>query len=295
MTRLSRIFQDSEVIYDLSLNAINAVFLAGKLTSRVPELVTNLAYTSLKFVGMIYLHTQIHAFIKSGYDTFHALRHRCWSRFSYDAAQAFVQGSGVGLTLAGTAAAVCMTLSHAATARLIYTVLRPWGLVALAIQILLEIVCHLTDDALLAHMQASRHWSRVLAFFQVYRSDASRSSASDLAVAVRSRIDPATWKTLQEKAALISQQRSPLHRLLGYWRLKKLFGVAMDNVRTQRATLRADLSLRAVGYVALAITRAHPCSLIEAVVNSSMSAFWLMRVLVAKSQQADQQEAIWRA
>jgi hypothetical protein len=297
MSRIGRMLQDSEVIYDLTLNVINTVFLVGKLTSRVPELITNLAYTSLKFVGMIYLHAQLQALAKNCRDSLHAGRHRAWSSFAYVTAMTFVQGSGVILTVGGTVASICITLSQLTTARLIYTVLRPWGLVALAIQLLLEVVCHLTDDALLARMErvSKRSWE-TLVLFQTYQPGARRSEKSDLAAAVRRRIDPATWKTLEDKALLILQQRAqyPGYRLIARWRLQRLFKVAIENIRTQRNAARADASLRVVGYVAYAITRANPHTLIEAIVNWSISAFYTSRDYIKKWQEAGQQEAIGR-
>lgn len=292
MSRISRMLQDSEVIFNLTMNVINTTFLLGKLTARVSELITHLAYTALKFVGMIYLHAQVLAVVKSGCDSAYALAHRHWDRFSYAAAMTFVQGSNIGLTVLGTVAATCVTLSQTATAQLLYVVLRPWGLVALAIQILLEVVCHLTDDALLARMNAIKDDAKhVLAFFQAYQPEVkSGTEASYLAAAARNRIDPITWKILEQKALKILKE----NQLSTHRRLQEVFRDAIKNIGTQRAIARADLSLRVVNYFAMAATRAYPGTLLEGVINWTTNGFWSIRVYVAKYHAAGQQESILR-
>lgn len=298
MSRILRLLYDSEVLYDLSLNAINTVFLAGKASSRVPELITNLAYTSLKFVGLVYLPAQVQTSLKNCRDSVYALKNRSWVQFCYAAPQAFVQGSGVVLSLGGTVAAVATTLAGTAVTRVIYSVLCPWGLVALAVQIMLEVWCHLTDDALLVRMNGMKRDSgAIVRLFECYDSKSADADMAAFAAGLRNRMDTHTWNTLEEKAVAILRARrsNPISWMSTRWRLSKLFQVTVENITTQRNTLRADMLLRAVGYGAMAVTRAYPQTLIEAIVNWSISAFWTSRVFVTKYQQAGQQESILQA
>lgn len=291
--RTRRVFTDPEVIYGLVLSGVNTTFLLGKAIAAIPAVITNLAYASLRFIGLLWVHVQMRALLKSGGDLLFALSNRCWTRVCYVTSLVFVQGTGACLTVGGTVAAVVATLAYKSTATWVFMVMRPWGLAALVVQIALDVIAHLTDGPLIDRMrEASRSGTRVQAFFGAYQL--GTISEAGLAAAARSRMDPNTWKELENKARALldSSSLNPVFRMTRRWRLQRLFKITIENLHTQREEARSHLARTVVGYVAMGITRAYPQTVIEAIVNWTINLYWTSEMLSRKYVQASHQESI---
>lgn len=294
--RTRRVFTDTEVIYGLMLSGVNTTFLLGKAIAAIPAVITHLAYASLRFIGLLWVHVQMRALLKSGGDLLFALSNHCWTRVYYVTAWAFVQGIGACLTVGGTVAAVAATLAYGSTATWMFMAMRPWGLAALVVQIALDVIAHCTDGPLIDRMrEASKSGSRVQAFFGAYQSGAA--SEAGLAAAARSRMDPNTWKELENKACALLDRTSlhPVFRLTRQWRLRRLFHITIQNLHTQQEEARSNLARTVVGYVAMGVTRAYPQTIVEAIVNWTINLYWTSEMLSRKYVQAGHQESIIRA
>ena len=292
MRRIKRMLADPEVRCGMGLPVINTVVLISKTVPGVPAFVAHLGFSTLRFIGAMYLEVQVRSCSKTVGDLFFAFSNRSWSRVNYTASLLFLEGSGVVLTIGGIIASVAATLQFGEVTRWIFYGMRPWGLVCLLVEIALNVIKHFTDGPLLKRMEIVRaDPKRVEAFFQAFQNPTGTDEAL-VATAARSRIDPVTWKELEAKAQTILASDGFWWRNQRKTRLQQIFQAAIDNIRTQQQVAQANMGLTALGYPARAIVRAFPLSVIEAVVNWMVNAVYTVLMLAQKYAEAGQQETI---
>lgn len=284
LKRLWKVFTHPDVVPSLSIPCLNTVVLLGKSSSRIPALITHLGYLGLNGIGNLYLHYYVRYCRKAVQDAHVSLAHHNWIQVSYAVMRLGVQGSGALLTVGNTCAAIALAFNQTPVVRFLFNLMCPWGLASLIVQIFLEIIVYCTDPHLLTDLKLVNQ-AKVHQFF---------SASSPLAIWMRSRMDPETWRDLEAKARLLLEghSRNPFSRYVQHRRLRQLFQTAVSNVTTQHQAARNMLLRNAIGYTAMAITRSYPFTLLEAGINWTISFYYLGEVTLKTYQEVVQRETI---
>ncbi len=262
----------------------NAVFLAGKLFSTVPELVTRTSFLLMNTVGLLYLDWQVSATVKSSKDCQLARRVCNWPLVGQTALCTLNGASDTLLIIGGFLASLASWAKYPSVRATLYTIMRPWGVTFIFVAAGLDVLYYLTYRRVTQQLervcQAPDSVLRAKCILHILKGGDGDSNDAHLASLVRASMDKYTLEVLLSRL-----DDKDTDSLLLLTQIK-------ENIATQHITERITLGLRAIGYVALGLNKAFPDTLVQPITYFATSLLYAANRAYKKWQEARQRQAI---
>lgn len=282
----------TDVISSVGILAITTCLLAAKLFKGIPEVVPRLARLMYNFGGVIWLNIQVKEFLKSGSDLMRSLRDRECRAVLETSAKVFVEATNIFLTCAFFSAAAVALCGFPHISTSIYASLRSVSLVALAITVVNDVdIANTVKDyfenrAVLSEMKkmsANRASGNVQVekltkcFLEIIASpdkngmdEVMHRQEWRMASRIVRQLDMQTIEAFKDR--LTDQKGIKFNSIQFFDELQK----GMMNSQTKTMN---KLGLRTLGYLAMAICKAYPDTLIEVSLRWGMSVLYTAELL----------------
>ncbi|MBF0207714.1 MAG: hypothetical protein HQK53_12570 [Oligoflexia bacterium] len=306
----------SDLVSQLAIWLIDSIFLVGKLfPHKFPRYVGDASFMALNYVGIIAIPFQTRCLIKNFQDTIFSFNRTRVERQNLVALASLLSGICIAVGIVDIFAmsftATLITFGDSqqrAVTSKIFTILIPMGSVIISLLILLEIYRILMNRHILKRMNMllikdnSSHLVAkiIVATFasasaslknNIFSRDECKhanecsefSYAIDLAIKIRMQMDVNTWIRCQQTIEHLDLSNSS--QLLEY-----INGPVRNDILIGSADNFSNLGLRAVGYAGMAIGRAYPNSLPQALAYWSISTLYGVKNFAVKLLQAWQRQ-----
>lgn len=257
----------SDLITSIAILALNSAKLATYLVPALPRTLGRSSQVTLSTIGVLSINVQARTFKKTLADGYVAVRLRDPLPMLLMAAKVANEASNIGLTalgfLAATSALVCCPWGAA----LLYGIMAPWGVVATFIAAGLDgCNAHFSRRLVRDLSRMEGDDDKIKVFFE------KSAVPSRLFATVVRGLDPDTWEILKTE---LPKAESPLER-------RRLFKVVLAYSVKQQEVATADIGLRTLGYLSMAICRAFPDTVIQSSIYTTMSLIHTSKLLFEK-------------
>lgn len=230
--------------------ALDIIFFVGKLSNRVPRVVTNGAFTCLNFMSVIALPYIVDLIKKSAIDVSLCYRSRNDVICALTALRTAKLMSDAGLILAGFAAAVVGMKGNEKGQQAIYKVTNPWGKITMAVSIALTVYYLFLSRSVLNKLRETSAEAIITAFEDIENPDS---------LMVQSHV-------CMDKDALADFFTRLKNDSNCKEELKELLVKSIE--KYHRIKLGGDIFLKVLGYIFLSIQKFYPPnSLVSASIN----------------------------
>lgn len=280
----------TDLISNLGVLVATTCFLASKVFVNAPAFLPRMAIIILNRGVIIWLNEQVKDLLKSCRD-FRIINAGEWQAYAVTAIKVAEKAVGVLLTCGMFGASCATFFGMTALTTSLYSIMRPFSLSALGVGVACKAYDYFVDNALLKQLaalesagddrSASRQIAKVMkCFLEVLVLPIEEQQALDrqqeedqflaerrLARKIVRQLDMWTVQTFRDSLKDKSKSDTPRIEAI------KLFYSVKDSMANSQAAVEANLSLMALGYGAMAISRAWPDTVAD------MSARWAMSVL----------------
>lgn len=285
--KMSQLISYGDVRLSVSLVGINTLFLLGKFFEEFPRIVTDTAYTSLKFIGLVSIDYQVRKAVGNTLYFLHALKNKGPYLVAYTAGYSFYYTSAVYFTLGGVGAALATMFHYSVVAARLFSSMRVIGLASLVVGMILDCADYFmqyrTIDLLGEVLEEENRHERLESLAESCVVDGDDDLATELALSM----DSYTRDTLIDRLRRLDKTDSKRRE-----KLDALFREALKNVEMQRQRLNDTTNERIVGYIMRFLVRAYPGGRVEAVVNSSVNLYYTKELVMHRLNELEQQERI---
>jgi hypothetical protein len=293
-----RTYHDHSLLISSVTNvALNTILFVSKIIKKTPAIIPRLAFTCLSFSGMISLNMQIRDWAKHVRDVRFALRFRSYSALLLTAARVCIKGTNILQTCSVFAGALIALAGMPHITFILFQVLRPISLCTLAGAIAGEFIDYALKKRLLKKMHKIHQLKEAdekiqliaqkfihLAYQSPYRKMDSRirrdplhKQEQHMAVDIIRQMEE--WSLESFKKGLAAQSIGKNSILTAAQALHVYKGIEMAIKQNQTMT-KANIGLRALGYVSLGICRAFPQTLVQYGLTLTMSLFYTSKLIV---------------
>lgn len=275
----------SRLIEQLCVIALDTLFFSGKVSSKIPQKVTQTTLLLLSGVGLLAIPFSVHYVIKSSKDFIFSCgaRHRLVMVLS--AAKTVEVATNLGLVVGGFSAALAGVEGAPRFQSGLYRGMVPIGEAVLALGVILLLSFMWMDRRVIRSLAPERleesrpHQLRIA--FVGSASDISRDVRKQ-AAEIRLCMDKDTLQELIDKLRYSEGREA------------ELFQVVRSNVITQqRMNFGGHLVLIIAGYILMAVEKYFtPNSLVSASINLGISSLYTLKVVVETAREVQQRKKI---
>lgn len=259
--------------------ALDTIYLAGKLTTKIPVYITKSALLGLSFTGLLSIQFQGSLIQKTFSDTKHGYKTGQKLIMVTSAIKTSYVTIGVLLTNANLAAAIAGLCGKDTLQMEIYKTMIPMGEATIGMQALLELVgLYLFRKILKQKKLDEEAFEKALAYL-----DPHKAGWNKLASEIRFCMDK---DTLNDLINNFSEQRTPIQATY-----------TAENIELrQRFALKGGILLSLIGYTLMGVEKYYtPNSIESAVINESVALLYALNVAIQLWREVPQRQAIKKA
>jgi hypothetical protein len=270
----------SDLIQSIVILFLDILFLVGSVFSSFPQIVTNIAFGSLNFVGFISF--------PFFYDLIKKLISDCiYSYFQKNIYVSLVTILKIILTitsfmliLLNSSAAIFRLINHLEFVNAIYSFTSFFAYPMLIGAVVLDLVFFALGKYILS---IGFDEEKILGISEKFLDPNQNSSWGYLAAFVRAIIDKDTWKYY-----LTQLNQVFVHKTAQ----KKLFcDVLLSNIQTQQKIAISDVVLKMIGQCSMFVIILYPGGLLQASICTLLCLFYTIQLIYQKYHQYHQQSA----
>ncbi len=290
----------TDLISSVGILSITTCLLAAKIFKSIPVLLPRIARVVFDYGGIIWLNLQVRDCLKSCRDLGRAIEGRELKAVVETAGKVVVKASSILLTCVTFAASVVALVGFPQVTTAMYLAMRPIGLTSLAMTIAGDVNDYFVNakllkklDALDARPEASLQVTQVMnCFLEIVLRPKEKYvrqqwvGEARLADRIVRQLDTFTLESFCEGLKK-KRESADLHQ-----EALKVFESVKQSMRKQQVLTKANLSLTALGYVSLGLSRAFPDSLLDMSSRWGMSLLYTCKLIWQKTFQANVTQVI---
>lgn len=276
----------SDVVGSVATLAADVFYLLGEAWSKFPRVISNMAFMSLNFTGLLYFPMSVRMLQKSKEDLVFAWRVANKLIFVSTLLKVLTTSTGIILTTTYSVAAIAKMLNYVSLMRSLFTIIRPCGTSIAVCNIVLDGLEYLNNRTAvnLFKEKMSDRKIMLLSNSLLDKEPLGEKAVYRQAAIIRQCMDKDTWKVFRDNLDRADGNISEQRRLFEK--------ISLENLKTQKIFSTWTIALRVIGYVGMVVACWYPGTVIQASIWTGMAFLHTVTLLSKKFQEAHQRSMV---